>query len=300
MAKILICDKMDDDALNEIKSRWDTDVKIGQTPDELAENVGPYEAVVVRSATKVRKPAIDAGTNLKVVVRGGVGIDNIDHEYARSKGIDVRNTPSASSDAVAELAMAHMFALARNLHKSNITMRKGEWLKKQYKGIELAGKTLGIIGIGRIGQSAAKKANAIGMNVIAFDAFVDKCDLDFVEMKSSMDELLAKSDFVSLHIPAPNKGYVIGKDELAKMKDGAYLINAARGGTVDEKALLDALNSGKLAGAGVDVWEKEPTDNIELASHENVSCSTHLGASSAEAQKRVGTEVISVLAEYFD
>ena len=299
MAKIMICDKMDQGAIDEIQKRWGADVMIGQSPEELAKNIGPFEAIIVRSATKVRKPAIDAAKNLRVIIRGGVGIDNIDHEYARSKGIDVRNTPNASSPGVAEIALAHMFALARNLHKSNVTMRKGEWLKKQYTGIELSGKTLGIIGIGRIGQSLAKKANALGMTVIAFDKFVEKSPLDFVEMKS-MDDLLSASDFISLHIPKSDEGYVIGAPELAKMKDGAYIINAARGGVVDEVALLDALKSGKLAGAGIDVWEKEPTDNIDLIGNEKVSCTPHLGASSKESQKRVGTEVISVLAEYFD
>ncbi len=299
MAKILICDKMDAAALDVIQNRWGADVKIGQTPEELADNIGPYEAVVIRSATKVRTPAIDAGKNLRVIIRGGVGIDNIDHEYARGKGVDVRNTPNASSDAVAEIALAHMFALARNLHKSNVTMRNGEWLKKKYKGIELAGKTLGIIGIGRIGQSLAKKASALGMKVVAFDAFVDKSPLDFVTMVGK-DELLAKSDFVSLHIPSSPEGYVIDSKEIAKMKDGAYLINAARGGVVDEKALIEALDSGKLAGAGVDVWEKEPTDNVDLPKHENACVSPHLGASSAEAQARVGSEVVKVLEEYFD
>ncbi len=299
MAKILICDKMDDSAVQEIQKRWGADVKIGQSPEDLAANIKPYEAIVVRSATKVRKPAIDAGDNLRVIIRGGVGIDNIDHEYARSKGVDVRNTPAASSDAVAEIALAHMFALARNLHKANVTMRKGEWNKKQYKGFELAGKTLGIIGLGRIGKSLAKKANALGMKIIAYDAYVDESPLDFVKMVDK-DKLLAESDFVSLHIPASAEGYVIGEREIPKMKDGAYLINAARGGTVDEKALKAALDSGKIAGAGIDVWEQEPTSNIKLACHDNVCVTPHLGASSSEAQGRVGDEVISVLAEYFD
>jgi len=299
MAKILVCDKMDDSALQEIQKRWGADVKIGQTPEELAENIGPYEAVVIRSATKVREPAIAVGKNLRVIIRGGVGIDNIDHEYARSIGVDVRNTPSASSDAVSEIALAHMFALARNLHKSNVTMRKGEWNKKQYKGIELAGKTLGIIGIGRIGQSLAKKAKALGMNVIAFDPYIEKSPLDFVKVVGK-DELLENSDFVSLHIPKSKDGYVIGAAELSKMKNTALLINAARGGVVDEKALKAALDAGEIAGAGIDVWEKEPTDNVELPMHEKVCCTPHLGASSSEAQLRVGAEVVSILSEYFD
>ncbi len=298
MAKILICDKMDDASVKVIQERWGVDVKTGQTPEELAENIGPYEAVIIRSATKVLEPAIDAGKNLRVVIRGGVGIDNIAHQYARSKGVDVRNTPSASSDAVAEMAISHMFALARNVHKSNVTMRKGEWNKKQYSGIELAGKTLGLIGFGRIGQATAKKAKALGMNVIAHDPFVEKSPLDFVKMVDK-DEILAKSKFISLHIPKVPEGFVIGKAELEKMQDGAYLINVARGGVVDEDALLEALNSGKLAGAGIDVWAKEPTENTTLVNHECVSCTPHLGASSKEAQARIGGEVIEILAEYF-
>ncbi|HHS50610.1 MAG TPA: 3-phosphoglycerate dehydrogenase [candidate division Zixibacteria bacterium] len=297
MAKIMICDKMDQSAIDEINARWGCDVMTGQSPEELATTIEPYEAVVIRSATKVRTPAIDAGKNLRVIIRGGVGIDNIDHEYARSKGIDVRNTPAASSDGVAELALGMMFSLARHIHKANVTMRKGEWNKKQYAGIELAGKTLGIIGIGRIGQSLAKKAHALGMKVIAWDKFVEKSPLDIVTMVSK-DDLLAQSDFVSLHIPKAD-GYVIGAEELAKMKPTAYLVNAARGGVVDEQALLDALNAGTIAGAGIDVWAIEPTDNHELASHENVCCLPHLGASSKESQERVGAEVIEILAEYF-
>ena len=297
--KIMICDKMADEARDAIQSRWGADEKIGQSPEELAENIGDYEAIIVRSATKVRKPAIDAADNLKVIVRAGVGIDNIDHEYARSKGIDVRNTPAASSDAVAELALAHMFSLARNLHRANVTMPKGEWNKKQYKGTELAGKTLGIVGIGRIGTSLAKKADALGMKVIAYDCYEHQCPAGVADAES-MEELLRDADYVSLHIPAPEEGYVIGEKELGLMKESAYLINAARGGVVDEAALLKALEAGTIAGAAVDVWEKEPTDNVELPSHDKVSCTPHLGASSYEAQTRIGEEVQDVLSEYFD
>lgn len=299
MAKILICDKMDQASIDEMKKHWEVDVKTGQTPEELAQNIAPYHAVVVRSATKVLAPAIDAGVNLKVVIRGGVGIDNIDAAYAKEKGIDVRNTPGASSAAVAELALGHMFALARHIHKANVTMRNKEWKKKEYEGIELAGKTLGIIGIGRIGKSLAEKAHALGMKIIAYDIAVKDAPAPYIEMVS-FDDLLAKSDFVSLHIPKKKDGgYVIGEAEIAKMKNGAFLINTARGGVVDEKALFNALNSGKLMGAGIDVWEKEPTENHELASHDKVCCTPHLGASSKEAQERIGGEVIEILKEYF-
>jgi D-3-phosphoglycerate dehydrogenase len=299
MAKILICDKMDKASLDEIQKRWGCDIKIGQTPEELVQNVVPYEAVVVRSATKVPAPAIEAGANLKVVIRGGVGVDTIDVEAAKKKGIAVRNTPGASSAAVAEITLAHMFALARHLHRANVTMRKGEWLKKEYEGSELAGKTLGIIGIGRIGQSLATKANALGMKIIAFDSIVKSAPLPFITMVT-FDELLAQSNFVTLHIPKPKDGgAVIGAAEIAKMKDGVFIVNAARGGVVDESALLDALNSGKVAGAGIDVWAKEPTDNPTLVNHDRVCCTPHLGASSKEAQERIGGEVVEILKEYF-
>src|SRR6056297_2698772 len=227
-------------------------------PAELVEKIVDFDCILVRSATKVPKEVIDAGKNLKVIGRAGAGIDNIDHKYAKSKGIPTLNTPAANSASVAELAIAHIFALARFLHKSNVTMRDGKWEKKQYKGIELKGKTLGLIGLGKIGCLTAEKAIALGMKVIACDPFIKNCSMD-VELKS-MDEVLATADFISLHVPKQDKA-LIGADEIAKMKDGVYLVNCARGGVVDENALLEALESGKIAGAGIDVYVKEPTDN---------------------------------------
>ncbi len=255
--------------------------------DELIEKIKDFECILVRSATKVPKEVIDAGEKLVCIARGGAGIDNIDHQYAKTKGIPTLNTPAANSASVAELAIAHMFSLARNLHKSNYTMRKGEWNKKQYKGIELNGKTLGLVGCGKIGQLTAGIANALGMKVLGTDPFVEKAD--GIEMVS-FDELLANADFVSLHVPKQPEP-VIGAEEIAKMKDGVYIINCARGGVVDEKALLDALNNGKVAGAGLDVYVEEPTKNIELVFHPNVSVTPHVGASTAEAQERVGSEI---------
>ena len=255
--------------------------------DELIEKIKDFECILVRSATKVPKEVIDAGEKLVCIARGGAGIDNIDHQYAKTKGIPTLNTPAANSASVAELAIAHMFSLARNLHKSNYTMRKGEWNKKQHKGIELNGKTLGLVGCGKIGQLTAGIANALGMKVLGTDPFVEKAD--GIEMVS-FDELLANADFVSLHVPKQPEP-VIGAEEIAKMKDGVYIINCARGGVVDEKALLDALTSGKVAGAGLDVYVEEPTKNIELVSHPNVSVTPHVGASTAEAQERVGSEI---------
>ncbi|MCF7832060.1 MAG: D-2-hydroxyacid dehydrogenase [Candidatus Marinimicrobia bacterium] len=257
------------------------------TPEELVENIKDYECILVRSATKVPKEAIDAGVKLICIARGGAGIDNIDHQYAKTKGIPTLNTPAANSASVAELAIAHMFALARFLHKSNVTMREGKWNKKEYKGIELNGKTLGLVGCGKIGQLTAGIANALGMKVIGYDPYIKEAA--GIEMVS-FDDLLKRADFVSLHVPKQPEP-VIGAKEIAKMKDGAYIINCARGGVVDETALLDALNSGKVAGAGLDVYVEEPTRNMELVSHPNVSVTPHVGASTNEAQERVGTEI---------
>ena len=266
--------------------------------EELAGKIDEYDAIVVRSATKVRKDIIDAGIpRFKAVVRGGVGIDNIDHVYAEEKGVKIMNTPAASSPSVAELALAHMFALSRHIVPANLTMRNGEWNKKQYKGIELAGKTLGILGIGRIGYSLAEKAIALGMKVIAYDPFVDSIDID-VEL-TTMEDVLIEADYVSLHMPAQKDGPAIGKDEFVKMKDGAYLINCARGGVVDEAALIEALDSGKLAGAGVDVYVGEPNPDAKLTSHPKVSVTPHIGASTKEAQDRIGIEVANKLIDFF-
>ena len=256
-------------------------------PEELVEKIKDFECILVRSATKVPKEVIDAGEKLVCIARGGAGIDNIDHQYAKTKGIPTLNTPAANSASVAELAIAHMFSLARNLHKSNVTMRKGEWNKKQYKGIELNAKTLGLVGCGKIGQLTAGIANALGMKVLGYDPYVKEAE--GIKMVS-MDDLLAHADYVSVHVPKQPEP-VIGAAEIAKMKDGVYIINCARGGVVDEKALLDALNSGKVAGAGIDVYVEEPTKNMELVSHPNVSVTPHVGASTAEAQERVGSEI---------
>ncbi|MEA3475871.1 MAG: D-2-hydroxyacid dehydrogenase [Candidatus Cloacimonadota bacterium] len=300
MAKILIsdpvsskCTEMLENAGHELVQKTEK-----KTPEELAEMIKGFDAVVVRSATKVRKVAIDAADNLKLIVRGGVGLDNIDCDYARSKGIKVTNTPTASSQSVAELALAHMFALYRFLPNSNITMRKGEWKKKKYKGRELAEKTLGIIGFGNIGKSLANKALALEMNVIAYDPYVEETDLD-VEL-TDFEKLVTSSDIISLHIPHTDEThYIIDEDAISKMKDGVMIINCARGGVVDEKALLNGLNSGKVALAGVDSYEKEPTNNMELVNHPNVSVTPHIGAATKEAQGRVGIEVADIIIDFF-
>lgn len=296
--KILLCDPIPDTVQQKLEAAGHhVDIKHGMSPEELAGVIEPYAGVVVRSATKVRTPAIDAGKNLKVIVRGGVGIDNIDHEYARSKGISVRNTPTATSNSVAELALGHMFALARHIPQGTMTLKSGDWAKKQLKGTELLDKTLGLIGLGRIGAELAKKALALGMDVIAYDLFVKESPLPGVKL-TTQDEVLANADYVSLHIPFDKeKGPSIGKAEFDKMKDGAYLVNCARGGVVDEDAMLDALNSGKLAGAAVDVFLGEPKPREDVVGHPKVICTPHLGASTAEGQDRVADLVVDVLLE---
>ncbi len=273
------------------------------TPEELLKEIPIYNAIIVRSATKVTKEVIDAGINLKAIARGGVGLDNIDVAFAKSKGIPVLNTPGASSISVAELAIAHMFALCRFLHVSTGEMRNMKWPKKEYsKGIELTNKTLGLFGLGNIGKEVAKRAVGLGMKVIAYDPIVKESALG-VRMVSQ-DEVLKQADFISLHIPLDKKvGAAITKKEFDLMKNGVILINCARGGVVSEKDLLEALKSGKVGAAGIDVFENEPTTDVqkELLSHPNVSATPHIGASTNEAQERVGeeiaTKVVSALKE---
>lgn len=262
------------------------------TPEELLETIKEYDAIIVRSATKVTREVIDAG-NLKAIARGGVGLDNIDVAYAKEKGIPVLNTPGASSISVAELAIAHMFSVARFINVSNIEMRNGKWPKKDYAhGFELTGKTLGLIGFGNIGKEVAKRAFGLGMKVVATDPFVTSTDMDVKIV--SKDELLAMADVISLHIPfIKAEGPTIKKAEFDKMKDGVVLINCARGGVVVEKDLLEALNSGKVKAAGIDVFENEPFTEAqhELINHPKVSVTPHIGASTDEAQERVGQEI---------
>lgn len=264
-------------------------------PEELVKNIEQFNGILIRSATTVTKAVIEAGINLKYIARAGAGTDNIDKAEAARRNIPVFNTPGANSASVAELVLAHMFALSRFLHQSNLTMRDGKWEKKLYKGIELDGKTLGIVGFGKIGQILAKKAIALGMHVLAFDVVDVKTDLP-VKM-TDMKTVLKQSDFVTLHVPKLSKP-VIGAEELAMMKPKAYLINCARGGVVDESALVEALNNDRLAGAGVDVFEDEPTNNIVLVNHPKVSVTPHIGANTAEAQDRVGIEIAEKIVEY--
>ena len=278
-------------------------------------NTENYEVLLVRSATTVRKDLIDACPHLKIIGRGGVGMDNIDVDYAREKGINVINTPAASSSSVAELVFAHLFGMVRFLFDSNRQMplsgdAEFKSLKKSYaNGRELAGKTLGIIGFGRIGQEVAKRAIGLGMKVMAHDKFIDEANitLDFFngDKKSftieteSMKEVLSNSDFITLHIPKIGDKAVIGAEEIGMMKTGAGIVNAARGGVIDETALMFALDKEKLAYAGLDVFDNEPTPSIHICMHNAISLTPHIGAATLEAQDRIGTELADQISTHF-
>lgn len=283
--------------------------------EDLVNELKNYDAVTVRSATKIRKDLIDACPNIKLIGRGGVGMDNIDVEYARSKGVQVENTPAASSVSVAELTFAHLLSGTRKLTQSNRQMpTEGKEnfaaIKKASKGTEIQGKTMGIIGLGRIGQEAAKIALGLGMNLLAFDPYVEKVDLTLSiggqnvtvpVTPVSKEELVANSDFIALHVPF-NAGdpAIIGEAEINNMKDGAGIINCARGGAVSEKALHAALESGKIAFAGLDVFESEPPVDDTILKHPNVSLSAHVGGSTDEAQVKIGSELAEKIISYFN
>jgi len=278
----------------------EVDEKTDLSVDELKAEIGAYDAIVIRSATKVRAEIIDVADNLKLVVRAGVGLDNVDVDYAKSKGVEVRNTPAASSNSVAELALGHILSLARHIGRGTASMKAGKWEKKQLKGIEIDGKTLGIVGIGRIGQMLACKAAALGMQVICYDAFLKESPIPDVAPMVAFDKLIAESDFISLHIPFdPSIGATIGAEQLAAMKDGVRIVNCARGGVVDEAALVAAIQSGKVAAAALDVFESEPpaADN-PVFSLDPVSFTPHIGASTVEAQARVGREAAQIVIDF--
>ena len=301
MLRVLLNDGLQQGAIDSLKKYGFEVVNNHYDKNSLGEELKSFDALVIRSATKVTADILDiaAQGKLKLIVRAGVGIDNIDVKHAIEKNISVKNTPNASSNSVAELVIGHMIAVARFLGDSNYTMRNGQWNKKKYEGIELAGKTLGIIGMGRIGRSLSKKAEALGMGVIYTDIFgkQDNLSYEFFEL----NDLLQRSDFISLHVPYDKKnGSLIKMKEIEMMKDGAYLINCARGKVVDETALIEALDSGKLSGAGIDVFEDEPSVNKKLINNTKVSVTPHIGASTKEAQERIGEEVVTTIIEFFN
>lgn len=296
--KVLVCDKTEKDCIETMRAAGLTvDTNFEITPEDLMTVAPAYEALVVRSRTKIRQPLIDVCPNLKLVVRGGVGLDTIDVDYARSKGIEVRNTPKASSDSVAELAIGYMFMLARSLYKASASMKAEKWEKKAFEGDEIGGKTLGLIGVGNIGKAVIRRALALGMKVLAYDPYVKSVE---GAQLVSLEELLAQADYISLHLPKTKESTgMIGAAQFAQMKPGVRLINCARGGIIQDEALLEALNSGKVAGAALDVFSAEPPTDWALVHHENVIASPHIGAATKEGQGRVGAEVAQIVIDFF-
>ncbi len=299
--RILVTDGCDAAAMEQLRLDGYEVVEQFYEPDALGEALREFDAVIIRSATKIKAPQIDAarGGRLKLIIRAGVGMDNIDIPYAEAAGITCRNTPRASSNAVSELALALLFSCARNISIAGHTMRQEKWEKKAYsKGFELRGSTAGIIGYGRIGRLTGEKCQALGMNVLStvHRNKPEGCECETMHFVS-MEELLSQSDVVILCAPSGEKP-IIDQNAITKMKDGAVVINVSRGSNVDEAALLEALESGKLRAAGLDVWMDEKHPNWALASHPAVSCTPHIGAGTKEAQKRIGAELVDIV-EHF-
>ena len=318
MIKILVNDGIDADGQLLLEDAGFEVVTTKVEQAQLSEALPAYDAILVRSATKIRKDLIDACPNLKLIGRGGVGLDNIDVEYAQSKGVKVINTPAASSRSVSELAFGHMLSLARFLHQSNREMAvrgttEFKKLKSSYgAGMELKGKTLGVLGFGRIGQETARIGLAMGMKVLPADLYVDEADITIqlfeidqasvsVKLETvSLDTLLENSDFISVHVPFSGDKALLGEEEISKMKKGVVLVNTARGGIIDEDALLTALDEGKVRAAALDVFNNEPTPNQALLTHPNISVSPHIGAATTEAQSNIGKELADQIIAFFD
>ena len=298
--KVAICDPIDKKAIEELKALNVEIYDFSDLPkEELPEKLEDKEIIIVRSATKVKGKLLDALKNAKLIIRGGVGLDNIDLEGAKAKGIKVVNTPEASSISVAELAISFMFALSRHIVRGTVGLREGKWEKKQLKGTELFGKTLGIIGMGRIGREVAKRAKCLGMNVIA-TRHVRQIPEELAKTVS-YDELYKEADFISIHIPLTEETrHMISKEAFEKMKDGVVIINCSRGGVVDEKALLEALKNGKVKGAALDVFEVEPPVDNELLKLDNVIGTPHIGASTKEAQARIGVAIVEKIKGFLE
>jgi len=297
--KVIVSDPIADEGIEMMRQAGlEVDVKTGLAPEELERTIGGYDVIVVRSATKVRTPLIEAAENLKLIVRAGVGLDNVDAEYAQARGIEVMNTPAASSNAVAELTVGYLLALARQIPQTTASMRAGKWEKKRFSGSEIAGKTLGLVGYGRIGWLVAQKALALGMEVIAYDPYVADprgLEMEFV----SLEALLQRADYISLHLPLTDETRsLIDGSQFAMMKDGVCIINCARGGTINEAALHEAIRSGKVAGAALDVYLEEPVQDNKLFELDEVIGSPHIGAATVEAQYRVSLEVAERVIEF--
>ncbi len=296
MKKILIADALDKEAVELLQAvpGFEVTVKTGLDEAALVQTIPGFNAVVVRSATKITKPVLDASSGLQIVVRAGIGLDNIDAATAKAKGVAVANTPSATTISVAEYTFGLMLAAVRQQGRANVGMKQHKWEKKVLHGTELYGKTLGLVGAGRIGLAVAQRALAFGMTVLAYDVVPVKTDLAVKQV--ALDELLASADVITLHVPK-TQGALLGPAEFARMKDGVILINAARGGVIDEAALLAALNSGKVRAAALDVYAKEPPEDWTLVDHPNVTAAPHIASQAEEGQKRAGLEVVRILKE---
>ena len=299
--RILVTDGLDKGAQAKLAEMGHEVVNQFFEPDELCKALRDFDVVIIRSKTKIRKQQIDEakGSKLKTIIRAGVGVDNIDVSYAEENGIAVKNTPRASSQSVAELAMAHMFSCARSISAAGQTMREGKWEKKTYSaGFELCGKTLGIIGFGRIGQKLCAMAKGVGMDVIAYDVYhVPGIEQQLGMRYAELDELLKEADILSLHTPAIDGKPLVREETIAKMKDGVVIINTSRGGNVCEEDLLKALDSGKVRAAGLDVFAEEPAQNAALYTHPHVSSTPHIGAGTNEAQARIGAELVEIISK---
>ena len=299
--RVLICDPIPAAVIERISAGGlQVDERVDLSPEELEGLIGDYDAIVVRSATKLGERQIAAGRRLRVIVRAGVGTDNIDFPAAASRGIAVLNTPRAPTVSVAELSLGLLFALARRIPQADAALKSGRWPKKELSdGIELEGKTLGILGVGRIGGSLGRRASALGMVVVGADKELEPAGrFEGLEILP-LGDLLPRADFVSVHIPLGEDGRAqIGREEIARMKDGVLLVNCARGGVVDEEALLEALESGKVRGAALDVFAEEPPRDLRLVRHPRVVCTAHMGASTQEAQARMGMEIAQILLEW--
>ncbi len=296
MAMILANDGIDkkaEEALIRLGHRVDTNKYQG---GDLLQRLAEVDCVIVRSATEIRGPQIDAGAGgrLKLIIRAGVGVDNIDVEYAESKGLEVTNTPAASSGAVAELVLGHMLTMARHIGEANISMRQGKWLKHEYTGTEIAGKTLGLVGFGRVANALAVKCLALGMDVIFTDILDIDCDIC---PQVDFHRVLSESDYVSIHIPFTGGNPLIGAREISLMKEGVFIINCARGGIVDEDALVDAIRAGKVKGAALDVFREEPLANERIRACDKISLTPHIGAATVEAQARIGDNLVDIIKE---
>lgn len=303
MFNILITDGVNRDEINELRKLNFNVIDKYYDDENLGKQLKDIDVLVIRSKNTITKEIIDQaceGNRLKLIIRSGVGLDNVDAKYAESKGIKVKNTPCGSTVSVAELTIGQIITIARFVNISNVRMREGKWEKKKYIGTEIYGKTLGIIGMGRIGREVAKRAYTMGMNIIYYD-ILGKMDVSDKYKFCEFEEVLSNSDFLTIHIPYDKeKGYLITENEINKMKDGVYLINHARGGLICEESLIKALDIGKIEAVALDVYENEPIINLELVNHPMVSPTPHIGASTIEAQKRISSEIVNIINEHYE